>query len=147
MTMKEKTIIFTNITCSFYADYRYNSNTNTRRCIDIMELEVLHAIYHDIQGISVRFREMDLKLQNVTDQLNRVESSLHNIYGKVEDMELTIENVINKNIQLIAEGHLDISRRLDSALMVENEKELLLIRVNELEDEIRRVKDKIEDIA
>jgi len=65
----------------------------------------------------------------------------------IKDIQLTLENETNKNIALIAEGHLDLSRKLDDALKVENEKEMLLIRVNRLENEIRRIKEKINVIA
>ena len=58
-----------------------------------------------------------------------------------------IENETNKNIQIIAEGHLNLSRKLDEALKIENEKEMLLLRVNRLENEIRRIKQRIEEIA
>ncbi|MBQ3601790.1 MAG: hypothetical protein II992_11400 [Lachnospiraceae bacterium] len=46
---------------------------------------------------------------------------------KVNGIELHLENVTDKNIQTVAEGHLDLSRKLDDALKVENEKELLII--------------------
>ena len=66
---------------------------------------------------------------------------------KVNGIELHLENVTDKNIQTVAEGHLDLSRKLDNALKVENEKELLIIRVRMLEDEIRQIKEKLEKIA
>ena len=40
-----------------------------------------------------------------------------------------------------------MSRKLDEALKMENEKEMLMIRVNRLENELRRVKERIEEIA
>lgn len=43
--------------------------------------------------------------------------------------------------------HLDLSRKPDKALEIDNEKEMLLIRVNSLENEVRKLKAKIEAIA
>jgi hypothetical protein len=60
---------------------------------------------------------------------------------------LTLENETNRNIKIIAEGHLDLSRKLDDALKVDTEKEMLLIRVNRLENEVRRLKERISEIA
>ena len=57
----------------------------------------------------------------------------------VKDIKLTLENVTNKNIRIIAEAHLDLSRKLDKALMIENERELLSVRMNVLEDEVRKL--------
>ena len=69
------------------------------------------------------------------------------IKTKVTGIELHLENVTDKNIQTVAEGHLDLSRKLDNALKVENEKELLVIRVRILEDELRKVKERLDQIA
>ena len=63
------------------------------------------------------------------------------ILSEIRGIKTHIENVTDKNIETIAEGHLDLSRKLDNALKVENEKELLIIRVRMLEDEIRQIKD------
>ena len=72
---------------------------------------------------------------------------MQEIKRQVRDLQLTLENETNRNIQVIAEGHLDLSRKLDDALKVENEKEMLLLRVNRLESELRKVRERIEEIA
>lgn len=90
------------------------------------DTELLQAIYTDAQELKGRMAHIE---------------------DNVIDIQLTLENETNKNISLIAEGHLDLSRKLDDALKVENEKEMLLIRVNRLENEIRRIKEKISTIA
>ncbi len=83
----------------------------------------------------------------MTEETKMIMDELAKLNSKITDIQLTLENVTNKNIQIIAEGHLDLSRKLDDALKVENEKEMLLIRVNRLENELRRVKERIEEIA
>lgn len=45
---------------------------------------------------------------------------LNKMNAKITDIQLTLENETNRNIQIIAEGHLDLSRKLDEALKVEN---------------------------
>lgn len=48
-------------------------------------------------------------------------------------LQLTLENETNKGIQIIAEGHLDLSRKLDEALKIEDEKEMMkLSRADEI---------------
>lgn len=81
------------------------------------------------------------------DDLKAIESLLEPIKRDIRSIQLTLENETNRNIKIIAEGHLDLSRKLDDALKVDNEKELLLIRVNILENELRKVKERIESIA
>ncbi len=54
---------------------------------------------------------------------------------KIRDLQLTLENETNRNIKLIAEGHMDLNRKLDEALKIDTEKEILIMRVNSLENE------------
>ncbi len=81
------------------------------------------------------------------EDLQAINSLLEPIRNEIKSIELTLENETNRNIQIIAEGHLDLVRKLDEALKVENEKEMLLLRVNHLENELRKVKERISQIA
>ena len=83
----------------------------------------------------------------MSEETKIIMEELKKLSNEITDIQLTLENETNRNIQIIAEGHLDLSRKLDDALKVENEKEMLLIRVNRPESEIRRIKQRIEEIA
>jgi len=84
--------------------------------------------------------EMTEDTKIILDRLDKMDA-------KITDIQLTLENETNRNIRIIAEGHLDLSRKLDEALRLESEKEILMLRVNRLENELRRVKEWIEQIA
>ena len=97
--------------------------------------------------------KLDLILQKL-ESVDRLESRFDNLESRfdklefgVRDIRLTLENETNKNIMRVAEGHLDLSRKLDEALKIENEKEMIAIRVNILENELRRLKERLEQIA
>lgn len=81
------------------------------------------------------------------EMLEAIWKSMEELQSQVKSIQLTLENETNRNIKIIAEGHLDLSRKLDEALKVDNEKELLLVRVNHLENEIRVLKERINQIA
>ena len=83
----------------------------------------------------------------MTEETKMILEELKKLNNKITDSQLTLENETNKNIKIIAEGHLDLSRKLDDALKVDNEKEMLMIRVNRLENELRRLKARVEEIA
>ena len=87
---------------------------------------------------------LDTKLKA---ELQPIKDKMDAITAEIKDIQLTLENETNRNIKIIAEGHLDLSRKLDEALKVENEKEMLLIRVNHLENELRKIKDRLSQIA
>ena len=59
---------------------------------------------------------------------------------KVTGLELVIENETNVNIRRIAEGHCDLVSNLREARKVDDEKELLAIRVTVLESDMSKVK-------
>ena len=67
-----------------------------------------------------------------------------NMENSVSDIRLTLENEIRVNIQRVAEGHLDLSRNLHDALKVDSEKEVLAIRLNVFETELRKIKRQLE---
>lgn len=83
----------------------------------------------------------------MTEETKMILEEIKKVNDKVTDIQLTLENETNRNIKIIAEGHLDLSRKLDEALKVDSEKEMLLIRVNRLENELRRLKARVEEIA
>ena len=70
-----------------------------------------------------------------------VAKKMEPIKKDLKEIQLTLENETNRNIKI------DLSRKLDEALKVENEKEMLLVRVNILESDVRRLKEKAATIA
>ena len=93
--------------------------------------------------INNQISEMKADIQNVKDetkQISEMKTDIQKMKNEIREISLTLENETNRNIKIIAEGHLDLSRKLDKALTVENEKEMALIRINMMENEIRRIK-------
>lgn len=95
--------------------------------------------------------KMDDGFNKVNEEFGKVYQEFGNVYSiikdvrielksEINDIKMTLENETNKNIRVIAEGHSDLSNKLDKALKIENEKELFLIRLNILESEVERIK-------
>lgn len=83
----------------------------------------------------------------MAEETRKILNEMSEIKAQITDIQCTLENETNRNIQMIAEGRPDLHRKLDEALKVESEKEMLLIRVNRLEIDLRRIKERIENIA
>ena len=75
---------------------------------------------------------MDDKLDIILQKLDKMDNRITNI-------EMTLENVTNRNIQIIAEGHAGLNEKLDQAIKAENSIELTKIRVNILEGELKKI--------
>lgn len=87
------------------------------------------------------------KLDLILSKLGQMDERFDRLENDVTDIKLTLENEIRTNIMRVAEGHLDLYRKLDDAQKIDNEKEMIAIRVNILETELRRVKERLSQIA
>jgi hypothetical protein len=79
--------------------------------------------------------------------LEAIHAGTEELKNRIVGIETHLENVTDKNIRIIAEGHADLSRQLDEALRASNERELLLIRLNYLEGEVKKIKERLDEIA
>lgn len=100
-----------------------------------------------MQGMENKMQGMETKMQGMETRMQTLENDLQEVKQKVTNIDLTLENEIRVNIRRVAEGHLDISRNLHDALKIDSEKEMLVIRVNILESELRRMKERLDQIA
>ena len=106
----------------------------------------LNNMNKQFDDINNQIAEMKTDIQNVKDETKQISEMKNNkkkMKNEIREISLTLENETNRNIKIIAEGHLDLSRKLDKALTVENEKEMALIRINMMENELRRIKEKL----
>ncbi|MEH2959488.1 hypothetical protein [Candidatus Merdisoma sp. JLR.KK006] len=101
----------------------------------------MQGMKSDMQSMKSELQDMKSDMQGMKSELQDMKNNMQKLERKVTGIEVHLENVTDRNIRLIAEGHLDLSRKLDEALKVENEKELQGIRLNILEDEIRKIKE------
>ena len=104
------------------------------------ELQIILKKLDKLDVLEEKFDGLEKKFENLEERFGGLEK-------QVSDIKMTLENETNRNIKVIAEAHLDLSRKLDAALKVENEKEMLIIRVNHLENEVQKIKEKLEEIA
>ena len=104
---------------------------------DIRELRLdMSDVKQDISGMKQEMGSMRSEIGSMREEMGGVKQRLTRI-------ETTLENETNRGIRIIAEGHLDLSRKLDDALKVDNEKELLPLRVTHLENEVHIIKERM----
>lgn len=105
--------------------------------------EMLQEILAVTQSLKTDVQSLKTDMKSVKTDVQQLKADMQDTKHRITSLELTLENETNRNIRLIAEGHLDLSRKLDQALVVENQKEMLLIRVNTLENEMRKLKEQM----
>jgi len=102
--------------------------------------ERFDGIDERFEGVDERFEGMDKRFDGLTLLVTENSRRLKNI-------ELTLENEITPNIMLVAEAHLDLSRKLDDALKIDREKEMMVLKINILDGEVRRLKERVDCLA
>ena len=93
-----------------------------------------------VAGVEQKVTELDEKVTVLDQKFTVLDQKFTVLDEKVTGLELVIENETNVNIRRIAEGHCDLVRNLREARKVDDEKELLAIRVTVLESDMSKVK-------
>ncbi|WP_289302145.1 hypothetical protein, partial [Enterocloster bolteae] len=89
----------------------------------MMENQKMDLILQKLGGIegglaSVRedVRSLQGDMQTLKGDVKTLKEDVQTLKDRVTNIEITLENETNRNIQLIAEGHLNLARKLDEAL-------------------------------
>lgn len=64
---------------------------------------------------------LDAKVANLDTRVANLETDLQAVKYQVTQTNLTIENEIRVNIQRVAEGHLDLSRKLNECIRISSD--------------------------
>ena len=130
---------------AIYSDMQNMKNDMQNMKSDMKEMKTdMQNMKTDMQNMKSDMKEMKTDMRGMKTDMQGMKTDIQDLKGRVSSIEMTLENETNRNIRIIAEGHADLCRKLDEALKVENEKELLLVRTNIMENDIRKIKDKLE---
>ena len=123
-----------------------NGNTS-QEIISLLEslTQGISAINQHLISVTERFDRIDMRLDGLDNRLDKMDNRLDKlevrldkVENRITSMETHIENTIIPHIQLIAESHIDLSRKLDNAIEQRLEREMLKMRVEVLEQSMKR---------
>lgn len=98
------------------------------------------CLKEDVKDLQQRMIIVEGKTDNLQFTVNEMQSELAETKREILSPRTTIENVTNRNIRIIAEGHLDLENKLDRSIKAGSETEVMQVRVNMIEDEMRTLK-------
>lgn len=82
-------------------------------------------------------------METIQTDLSKMKSQISELDKKVTGVQLTIENEVNRNIQIVAEGHLDLSRKLNEIIHLASDikakQELQDFYINKHETKFREI--------
>lgn len=96
-----------------------------------------------VDGMEKQLSELKVKVDGMEEQISELNVKVDNLEGKIVSMKLLMENEIRPNIMRVAEGHLDLSRRLQETIKPNQEVEMLKIKVNILESNVHTLEKRI----
>ena len=113
------------------------------KIIEIMSTK-FDQIDNRFEQIDNRFDQIDNRFDQVDKRFDELENEVKETKADIAEINLRLENEISRNIQIIAEGHLDLSRNLHDAMTPSNEVEMLRIKVSLLESKINNLEKRME---
>ena len=101
----------------------------------------------EIAGVKTELKDEIAGVRTeLKDEINELRTTFdkrfENIEKSMDTTRFILENEIRDNIRLVAEGHLDLYRKMEEVAKTNNEKEIMFMRLKYLESEVRVIKDK-----
>ena len=119
-------------------------NTNTG--LNDVKSEIAD-IKTDVSALKTDVSALKTDVSALKTDVSALKTDVDDLKLRAALIETTLENETNRNIRIIAEGHTDLSRKLDHVLQMESEKEMFLIRFNVMESEVQKIKQHLDSIA
>lgn len=108
---------------------------------------LIQLIYDDMQELKKQQMITNERLEGMDKRFDSLEAKVLNNTEEIKKINLCLENEIRPSIMRIAEGHLDLNRKLDEALKIDQEKENIALRLNFLEGKVERLETKVAGLA
>lgn len=111
-------------------------------CLDMIECRMT-SIEGKMDSLENNFVSLDTKIDSLKNNFVSLDTKIDSLENNVVSIELILENETNRNIKIIAEGHLDLSRKLDEAIHIANEikskQEIQDIYLNQHETKLKSI--------
>lgn len=103
--------------------------------------ELFTTIYGDVEQINTDVEEIKQKITQMQECILTLKQSTDD--KKLSSIEMTLENEIRNNINIIVKRQSDIMKLLRDNMVVENNNKMFSVRMNILETDVRNIKEKI----
>ena len=100
----------------------------------------MQVLKGDVQVLKGDVQELKGDVQVLKEDVQELKDDVQVLKERVTNIEITLENETNRNIQLIAEGHLNLDRKLDEALKELHPNTMYHLKVNHLDGEVTKMK-------
>lgn len=116
------------------------SSLHKRKDEEMTENQKMDLILQKLGGIEGGLVSVGEDVQSLQGDMQVLKGDVQVLKERVTNIEITLENETNRNIQLIAEGHLNLDRKLDEALKELHPNMMYHLKVNHLDGEVTKMK-------
>jgi len=78
------------------------------------EKEILELLLSEIKGIKQDITSLDNKINSLDNKFDNLQNQVDTISNEVVGIKLTLENVTNRNINLLVDGHSNTDKKLEN---------------------------------
>lgn len=100
----------------------------------------LASVGEDVRSLQGDVQTLKGDVRTLKGDVQTLKEDVQMLKDRVTNIEITLENETNRNIQLIAEGHLNLDRKLDEALKELQPNTMYHLKVNHLDGEVTKMK-------
>ena len=111
----------------------------------------VNGLEEDMKQLKTVVMSLETRVQQLEDGMKQVNNSVRSVENNIIEFErqqkyiqLILENDIKKNISLVAEGHMNLDRKLNQFREDLTDRHLLDLRVAVLEGDVSVLKEKME---
>ena len=97
----------------------------------------------EIGGMKQEIRGMKQDIGGMKQDIKELKENQESFDRELKAINVTLENEVIKSIKIIAEGHMDLPRKLDEALKFKKEREMTNLQLVQMKGEITRLKIKV----
>ena len=100
----------------------------------------LASVSEDVRSLQGDMQTLKGDVKTLKEDVQTLKEDVQTLKDRVTNIEITLENETNRNIQLIAEGHLNLDRKLNEALKELQPNTMYHLKVNHLDGEVTKMK-------
>ena len=100
----------------------------------------LASVREDVRSLQGDMQTIKGDVQTIKGDVQTLKEDVQTLKDRGTNIEITLENETNRNIQLIAEGHLNLDRKLNEALKELQPNTMYHLKVNHLDGEVTKMK-------
>lgn len=108
--------------------------------------EKIDLVLLEMQGMKADMQGMKTEMQGIKADMQGMKTEVQGIKQKVASLELHLENSTDKNIQILAENFVDLTKKLNQAIPVADKNLAYEIKVNYLTEEVEKLKDEVAEL-